>query len=189
MKNFFSINDAENPEQLAQEAIQLKSLPMSDEGNNKSICLIFFNPSLRTRLSSIRAAENLGMNVSVFNVGEDGWQLEFEDGAIMDKGKSEHIKEAAPVISSYFDIIGIRSFPILQSKQDDYKELVLMRSKTIKRRFEVHSWKSLSSLVRYIESHGYSDPLPSVSPAVMRVVHNNPLYEPCSLLSLKCSER
>ena len=128
MSNFFSIKDVDNPKAWVDEALALKKQieengPLSKDG--KSICLLFFNPSLRTRLSMQKAAFNLGIESVVFNLSSDGWQLEFGDGVVMDGTKSEHIIEAAGVISSYFDAIGIRSFPSLENREEDYSEMVL----------------------------------------------------------------
>lgn len=127
MKNFYSLDDVDDLHVLLQEAKQVKQKPFSDQaiGKNKSICLLFMNPSLRTRLSSQKAAYNLGMNVSVFEISKEGWQLEFEDGVIMDSGKAEHIKEAAPVIGQYFDLIGVRSFAALQNSEEDNQDRIL----------------------------------------------------------------
>ena len=112
MKNFLSVQDVPNINDLVNEGLKQKSKPFADQkmGKNKTMCLIFFNSSLRTRLSTQKAAQNLGMNTIVMNVGQDSWQLEFEDGVMMDGTKAEHIKEAAPVIGSYCDIIGVRAF-------------------------------------------------------------------------------
>lgn len=127
MKKFYSVNDVENLDQLVQEALDIKKNPDKFRylGKNKSICLLFFNPSLRTRLSTQKAAFNLGMDVSVMDIGKDGWQLEFRDGAVMDGDKAEHIREAAAVVGAYYDVIGIRSFPGLKDWEEDYKDLVL----------------------------------------------------------------
>ena len=123
---FLSVNDVVNPLMLAEKALELKKQPLDKKtGEGKSICLIFFNSSLRTRLSTQKAAFNLGMDVSVFNVGEDGWQLETEMGVVMDGGKAEHIKEAAAVIGMYYDIIGIRAFAELKNREKDYAESVI----------------------------------------------------------------
>jgi N-succinyl-L-ornithine transcarbamylase len=94
-------------------------------GENKTMVLIFFNPSLRTRLSTQKAAMNLGMNTMVMNVSEDGWQLESELGVVMDSDKPEHLKEAIPVIGKYCDVIGVRAFAKFQNKEDDYAEKIL----------------------------------------------------------------
>jgi N-succinyl-L-ornithine transcarbamylase len=127
MKHFLSVQDVPNINELVQEGLKQKKSPFADEllGKHKTMGLIFFNSSLRTRLSTQKAAQNLGMNTIVMNVGQDSWQLEFEDGVIMDSTKAEHIKEAAPVIGSYCDIIGVRAFAELKSQLTDYQEVVL----------------------------------------------------------------
>lgn len=127
MKNYTSIQDVENLDQLVQEAIELKKSPFAHKhlGENKTLGMIFYNPSLRTRLSTQRAGFNLGMNVIVMNIGSDGWALEFEDGAVMNGDKAEHIKEAAEVISQYCDVIAIRTFPGLKNREEDYSEPVI----------------------------------------------------------------
>ncbi len=124
MKNFTSINDVNNVQDLLQKALEIKQNPFGYKsfGENKTLGLIFLNPSLRTRLSSQKAGQNLGMNVMVMNMGQEGWQLELEDGSIMDSGAQEHIKDAAAVISQYCDIIGVRSFATLKDREFDYKE-------------------------------------------------------------------
>ena len=94
-------------------------------GENKTIMLVFFNSSLRTRLSSQKAALNLGMNPIVLNIGSDSWKLETEMGVVMDGDKSEHLREAIPVMASYCDIIGVRSFAGLSDREFDYAETVL----------------------------------------------------------------
>ena len=128
MKHFFSVEDVQNLPELLKKALEIKSNPLADlqYGKNKTLGLIFFNPSLRTRMSSQKAAYNLGMNVITMNVGSDGWQLETEEGAIMNDGKAEHIKEAAMVMSAYCDVIGIRCFAGLEDKAEDDAEKVLM---------------------------------------------------------------
>lgn len=127
MKQFFSIDDVDNLTSLLQEAMEVKISPFSDKGSikNKSICLLFLNPSLRTRLSAQRAGQNLGVDVTVFDVGVGGWQLEFANGAIMSGDKAEHIKEAAAVIGTYFDLVAIRAFAKLGDREEDYEEQVL----------------------------------------------------------------
>jgi N-succinyl-L-ornithine transcarbamylase len=127
MKNFLSIEDVTDLSGLVEEALAFKRSAFSgkEQGRGKSLGLIFMNPSLRTRLSTQKAAYNLGMDVMVMNMSQDSWQLEFEDGTIMDGGTAEHIKEAAAVISQYCDIIGIRTFAGLKDKDSDYQELVL----------------------------------------------------------------
>jgi N-succinyl-L-ornithine transcarbamylase len=127
MKQFISITDVVDPKVLVEQAIILKADPFAHQelGRNKTIGLLFFNASLRTRLSTQKAAQNLGMEVMVLNVSEDSWQIEFEDGAVMNGGTAEHIKEAAGVISQYCDIIGVRTFAGLKNKQEDYSERVI----------------------------------------------------------------
>lgn len=123
-KKFTTVNDVNDVDAFVQKALHYKVNPFIDKhlGENKKIGLLFLNPSLRTRLSTQIAAQNLGMEAIVFNVDKEGWQLEFEDGAVMSGSTSEHIKEAAPVLGSYFDILGMRSFPSLQNREEDYGE-------------------------------------------------------------------
>ncbi len=125
--NYLSIKDIDNLSYWVKEAIALKKDPLKyqDLGKNKTIGLLFFNNSLRTRLSTQKAAMNLGMDPIVMNFGNEGWALEFEDGTIMDQGKSEHVKEAAQVISQFCDVIAIRAFASLTDKEKDLAEEVL----------------------------------------------------------------
>ena len=125
--NYLSINDIDSLSTWVKEAISLKKQPKKYKalGSDKTIGLLFFNNSLRTRLSTQKAAMNLGMEVIVMNFGSEGWALEFGDGTIMDQGTSEHIKEAAQVISQYCDIIAIRAFAGLVDKEKDEAEEVL----------------------------------------------------------------
>ena len=127
MKHYLSIKDIDSLPNWVSEARALKTNPTAHNtlGAGKTICLLFFNNSLRTRLSTQKAAINLGMDVMVMNFGSEGWQLEFEDGAIMNQGKSEHIKEAASVVSQFCDIVAIRAFASLTDKEKDEAELVL----------------------------------------------------------------
>ena len=127
MKQFLSIKDVANPKQLVQEALALKANPFgySRLGKNKTLGLLFFNASLRTRLSTQKAAQNLGMEVMVMNMSNEGWQLEFDENVIMNGDSAEHIKEAAAVVSQYCDIIGIRTFSGLVNREEDYSEKVL----------------------------------------------------------------
>lgn len=127
MKNFISVADADNIKTLVEDAIAYKANPFKDKslGSNKRIGLLFLNPSMRTRLSTQIAAQNLGMEAIVFNVGQDGWMLEFEDEAIMSGNTVEHVKDAAPILGKYFDILGIRTFPSLKNKEEDYSELYI----------------------------------------------------------------
>ena len=112
---------------LVSQALEFKKNPLLSNqlGKGKRIGLLFMNPSMRTRLSTQIAAQNLGMEAIVFNASGDGWQLEFEDGAIMNGTTVEHIKDAAPVLGSYFDILGVRTFPTLKNRADDYAEKVI----------------------------------------------------------------
>jgi N-succinyl-L-ornithine transcarbamylase len=127
MNNFLKISDIDNLKSTIKEAIDLKDNPRKFQklGENKTIVLLFFNASLRTRLSTQKAAINLGMDVVVMNFTNEGWQLEFEDGIVMNKNKSEHVKEAAKVISQYCDIVAIRAFASLTNKEKDEAEVVL----------------------------------------------------------------
>ncbi len=126
MKHYLSVNDINSPEVWVKEALEIKSQPIQKEiGAGKTLGLLFFNNSLRTRLSTQKAAMNLGMESMVMNFNNEGWALEFEEGVIMNQGKSEHIKEAAQVISQYCDIIAIRAFPTLTDKEKDKAEEVL----------------------------------------------------------------
>lgn len=129
--NYLSINDIDSLQNWVKEAIEIKKDPLKSKsiGKDKSIGLLFFNSSLRTRLSTQKAALNLGLNPIVMNFSNEGWALEFEDGTIMDQGKSEHIKEAAQVISQYCDIIAIRAFALLKDKEKDQSEEVLQNFK------------------------------------------------------------
>ncbi len=127
MKHYLHINDAGNLQKTIVEAIDLKKneLKFKDLGKGKTVCLLFFNNSLRTRLSTQKAAQNLGLNVIVMNFGSEGWQLEYEDGVVMNKDKAEHVKEAAKVIAQYCDIVAIRAFASLTDKEKDTAEIVL----------------------------------------------------------------
>lgn len=127
MNNFISVNDVTDINALVAKALAYKADPFKDKtlGTGKRIGLLFLNPSLRTRLSTQVAAANLGMDAVVFNVDKEGWALEFEEGAIMSGNTVEHIKDAAPVLGRYFDILCIRTFPGLQNRDDDYSELYI----------------------------------------------------------------
>lgn len=124
MKLFSSVNDINNLKQAVEQALSLKADPFAHQtlGKNKTLGLIFLNPSLRTRLSSQKAALNLGMNVIVMNLDKEGWALETEDGIVMNGSTVEHIREAAAVMGQYCDILGFRSFPKLQNREEDYSE-------------------------------------------------------------------
>jgi N-succinyl-L-ornithine transcarbamylase len=127
LKNFISVNDVAGINALVDKALAYKAAPFRDKalGVNKKVGLLFLNPSLRTRISTQVAAGNLGMESIVFNAGNDGWALEFEDGAIMNGAKVEHIKDAAPVLGSYFDILCVRTFPSLKDREEDYSEKII----------------------------------------------------------------
>jgi len=127
MKQFISVNDVSNIHALVKQALAYKAQPFLDKqlGANKRIGLLFLNPSLRTRLSTQVAAQNLGMEPIVFNVDKEGWALEFAEGAIMNGTTVEHVKDAAPVLGNYFDILCIRTFPGLVNKEDDYSEKII----------------------------------------------------------------
>ena len=125
--NYLNINDIDSLPEWVEEAIDIKKDPLAnkDLGKDKTIGLLFFNPSLRTRLSTQKAAQNLGLRTIVMNFDKEGWVLEFEDGSVMDQGTSEHVKEAAQVISQFCDIIAIRAFPGLKDREEDKSEKVL----------------------------------------------------------------
>ncbi|MBP7558802.1 MAG: acetylornithine carbamoyltransferase [Chitinophagaceae bacterium] len=127
MKQFISVDDVPDIDGLVQKALAYKSQPLIDKalGANKRIGCLFLNPSMRTRLSTQIAAHNLGMESIVFNVGSEGWALEFEEEAIMSGNTVEHVKDAAPIFGKYFDILAIRTFPSLKNREDDYSELYI----------------------------------------------------------------
>ncbi len=127
MRNFTTIQDIGDLQQALREALYVKQNPYANKklGKDKTMLLIFFNSSLRTRLSTQKAAMNLGMNVIVLDINQGAWKLETEHGVIMDGDKSEHILEAIPVMGSYCDIIGVRSFAGLTDKSADYSEKIL----------------------------------------------------------------
>ena len=127
MKQFLGLKDVSNLSDLLEEAKEVKSNPFAWKslGKNKSVCLLFLNPSLRTRLSSQRAAQNLGLDAVVLDINAGSWKLEFADGVVMNGDSAEHIKEAAAVIGAYFDVIAIRAFAELKDREEDYSEKVL----------------------------------------------------------------
>lgn len=127
MNHFLSVNEVTNLSEIVASALAYKANPFKDAelGNRKRLGMLFLNPSMRTRISTQIAAKNLGMDAIVFNVGQDGWTLEFEDEAIMSGTTVEHVKEAAPVLGKYFDILGVRTFPNLKNKAEDYSELYI----------------------------------------------------------------
>jgi N-succinyl-L-ornithine transcarbamylase len=167
MKQFITIDDVENPLQLAYDGIKLKTggYRKTKPGSDKVLGLVFFNSSLRTRMSMTRAAYNLGMHVMTLNVSQDSWQLETEDGVIMNTTKAEHIREAAAVMGNYCDILGVRSFPTLEDKEKDYTEhlvkafakfgnvpVINMESAT------VHPLQSLADLMTILENKKSENP-------------------------------
>lgn len=175
MKNFISVSDVGNVSALVAKALQYKLSPYSDLhlGRGKRIGLLFLNPSLRTRLSTQVAASNLGMEAIVFNVDKEGWALEFQEGAVMNGTTVEHIKDAAPVLGQYFDILAIRTFPSLKNREDDYSELFIkqfirfagvpvisLESATL------HPLQSLTDLVTIQESL-VQHPLPNKKPKIV----------------------
>lgn len=127
MKKYTGLDDITDLQELIAQARELKNNPYAYEqlGKRKRLVMLFFNSSLRTRLSTEKAASNLGMDVTVMNFNSDAWKLEFEDGTVMNADTSEHIKEAAQVISQYADIIAVRAFPTLTDKAKDESEYVI----------------------------------------------------------------
>lgn len=127
MKQFISANDVTDIPELLEKALNYKANPRKDEqlGKQKRIGCLFLNPSMRTRLSTQVAAQQLGMEVVIFNVGNEGWAMEFEDGAIMNGTTSEHVKDAAPILGNYFDILAIRTFPKLEDRDTDYADHII----------------------------------------------------------------
>ena len=127
MKQFISIHDVPDINALVKKALDYKSDPFTDKmlGTNRRIGCLFLNPSMRTRLSTQIAAQNLGMESIIFNVGQEGWALEFEEEAIMSGSTVEHVKDAAPIMGKYFDVLAIRTFPSLKNREDDYSELYM----------------------------------------------------------------
>jgi N-succinyl-L-ornithine transcarbamylase len=124
VNQFISVNDVSDINALVQKALDHKENPFGNKalGANKRIGCIFMNPSMRTRLSTQVAAQNLGMEAIIFNAGSEGWAMEFEEGAVMNGTTVEHVKDAAPVLGKYFDILAIRTFPGLNNREEDYSE-------------------------------------------------------------------
>jgi N-succinyl-L-ornithine transcarbamylase len=127
MKNFISAHDVADIDSLVHAALAYKANPLMDKtlGAHKRVGMLFLNPSMRTRLSTQIAAQNLGAEPIVFNVDKEGWALELEEEAIMSGNTVEHVKDAAPIMGNYFDILCIRTFPSLKNKEDDYSELYI----------------------------------------------------------------
>ena len=141
MRNFLSVKDVESVDSVIKEALELKKdrYKFCELGRNKTLMMIFFNSSLRTRLSTQKAAMNLGMNVMVLDVAAGAWKLETERGVIMDGDKPEHLLEAIPVMASYCDVIAVRAFANFESKEDDYSEKIITQ-------FVKHSGKPVVSM-------------------------------------------
>jgi len=141
MKNFTSVSDIENLQDIIKKALQIKENPLSEteKGKGKTIGLVFLNSSLRTRLSSQIAAQNLGLNVLTLNAAQEAWNLEFADGAVMNGDTVEHIKDAIEVLNQYCDIIAVRCFAGMKSKKDDVNESILSQ-------FEKHAKVPVVSL-------------------------------------------
>lgn len=127
MKKFIEVSDVTDIQALINKGLAYKQHPLMDKalGANKRVGLLFLNPSLRTRLSTQVAAQNLGIDAIVFNVDKEGWALEFAEGAIMNGTTVEHVKDAAPILGQYFDILCIRTFPGLQNRDEDYSEKII----------------------------------------------------------------
>ncbi|MEG1187595.1 MAG: N-acetylornithine carbamoyltransferase [Bacteroidales bacterium] len=127
MRNFTSVHDLGDLKKALQEAREVKAnkFGYQDLGKNKTLLMIFFNSSLRTRLSTQKAAMNLGMNVMVLDINQGAWKLETERGVIMDGDKPEHLLEAIPVMGCYCDVIGVRAFARFENKEDDYSEKII----------------------------------------------------------------
>ena len=127
MRHFTSITQLQDLGKTIEEAKYVKANPFADQdlGRNKTLLMIFFNSSLRTRLSTQKAALNLGMSVIVLDVNQGAWKLETEHGVIMDGDKPEHLLEAIPVMGSYCDVIGVRAFAGLQDRDKDYNEVII----------------------------------------------------------------
>ncbi len=127
MKQFLSVHDVDDIDELVKKALVYKADPYKDKslGAGKRLGCLFLNPSMRTRLSTQIAAQNLGMEAIVFNVGAEGWTLEFEDGVVMNGTTVEHVKDAAPVLGNYFDILAVRTFPSLKDREEDYSEFFI----------------------------------------------------------------
>lgn len=127
MKNFTNVKDIGDLKEAVREALEVKKdrFAYTGLGHNKTLVMIFFNSSLRTRLSTQKAAMNLGMNVMVLDINQGAWKLETEKGVIMDGDKPEHLLEAIPVMGCYCDIIGVRSFAQLENREDDYSEKII----------------------------------------------------------------
>lgn len=171
--NYLSMDDIASLSHWIKEAREIKGAPLNFQhlGKNRTICLLFFNPSLRTRLSTQKAAQNLGMNTIVMNFDKEGWALEFEDGTIMDQGKSEHVKEAAKVISRFCDLIGIRAFAGLEDRADDQSEKVL------------NGFKHYATVPIVNLESSVGHPLQALADAITIAEHTKKHYKPKVVLS------
>lgn len=162
MRNFISVNDVADIDVLVEKALMYKANPISGStlGSGKRIGLLFLNPSMRTRISTQIAAKNLGMDTIVFNLDKEGWKIELDDEAIMNGTTVEHIKDAAPILGAYFDVLCVRTFPALVSKEDDYSEafisqllkyagvpVISLESATL------HPLQSLADIITITEQH------------------------------------
>ena len=165
MKQFTSVYDVANIDELLKTALEIKANPFAQQevGKNKTVGLIFFNPSLRTRLSSIKAAYNLGANAWVLNAGADSWTLEMADGAVMNGDSQEHIKEAIQVMSAYCDVLGVRTFPKLVDRDEDYNEIMFNKVKELSsvpvvslESATLHPLQSFADLITIAEKTGYT---------------------------------
>lgn len=127
MKTYTNVKDLGDLNAAIKEALEIKKNRFAYKhlGENKTLLMVFFNSSLRTRLSTQKAGMNLGMNTMVLDINQGAWKLETERGVVMDGDKSEHILEAIPVMGSYCDIIGVRAFAQFENKEDDYQEKIL----------------------------------------------------------------
>jgi N-succinyl-L-ornithine transcarbamylase len=178
LKQFISVHDVTNINALVAKALDYKADPFRDKnlGAHKRIGCLFLNPSMRTRLSTQIAAQNLGMEAIVFNVGAEGWALEFDEGAIMNGTTVEHVKDAAPIMGKYFDILAIRTFPSLKNREEDYSEryirqfiryagipVVSLESATL------HPLQSLTDVIT-IQETWQSNPKPQTPKAKPKVV-------------------
>lgn len=172
MKNYLNLDDIQDVDQIVAEAIALKKDPFQAEalGKRKTIGLLFFNPSLRTRLSTQKAALNLGMHVIVVNFSGEAWSIELEDGTVMDGSSSEHIKEAAAVISQYCDIIAVRAFPTLTDKTQDEEEKVM------------NSFKKYASVPIVNMESATGHPLQALADAIT-IEENKPAHRPKVVLT------
>lgn len=169
MNRFTSVHDVFHPQALVERGLRVAQDPLAEfgKGRHTTLGLLFFNPSLRTRMSSQKAAYNLGMDVIVVNVGSDGWTLETRDGVVMDGGTTEHIKEAAGVMAQYCDIVGIRSFASLTDREADYHEDVLEKfiryagvpviSLESATRHPLQSFADMITIEQYTEKDGRRD--------------------------------